>query len=93
MFFIDLRESIIPFMLQVDGVTKVGTYAVIHSLNSVPAHVDDSCLFFAGVRANGYNLVSTTAFKDTAFVIDNVGCPHNSVFVVRPTSEWATLFC
>jgi hypothetical protein len=93
MFFVDLRENVIPFMLQIEGVTEVGTYAVIHSLASEPAQVDDSCLLGTGVRAKGYNLVSTTAFKDTAFVIDNVGCPRNSVFVIRPNSEWATLFC
>ena len=93
MFFVDLQENVIPFMLQVEGVTEVGTYAVIHSLAYVPPQLDDSCLLCTGVRAKGYNLVSTTAFKDTAFVIDNLGCPRNSVFVIRPNSEWATLFC
>lgn len=93
MFFVDLRENVIPFMLQVEGVTEVGTYAVIHSLANEPAPMDDSCLLGTGVRAKSYNLVSTMAFKDTAFVIDNVGCPRNSVFVIRPNSEWASLFC
>ena len=92
-FFVDLRADVIPFMLQVEGVTDVGTYAVIHSLVSEPSPMADSCLLCTGLRAKGYNFVSTTSFKDTAFVIDNVGCPDESVLVVRPKSEWANLFC
>jgi hypothetical protein len=46
MFFVDLRADVIPFMLQVEGVTEVGTYSVIHSLlGSEPAPMVDSCRF------------------------------------------------
>jgi hypothetical protein len=93
MFFVDLREKVIPFMSQVQGVTEAGTYAVIHSLDKETAPMPDSCLLSTGTRAMTYNLVNTTSFKDTAFVIDNVGCPRKSVLVIRPTSEWAQLFC
>jgi hypothetical protein len=93
MFFVDLRENIIPFLSQVQGVTEAGTYAVIHSLDNEPTPMPDSCLLSRGIRAKTYNLVSTTSFKDTAFVIDNVGCPQKSVMVIRPTSEWPKLFC
>lgn len=93
MFFVDLRENVIPFMSQVEGVTEAGTYAVIHSLDKETAPMPDSCLLSTGTRALTYNLVNTTSFKDTAFVIDNVGCPRRSVLVLRPTKEWAQLFC
>jgi hypothetical protein len=93
MFFVDLCENVIPFMLQVEGVTDVGTYAVIHSLENEPSPMPDSCLLATGTHAKTYNLVSTTSFKDTAFVIDNVGCPRKSVVVIHPNSEWAQLFC
>lgn len=93
MFFVDIREPVIPFMSQVEVFVEAGTYAVIHSLESEPTPIDDSCLLTTGLRSKTYNLVSTTAFVDTAFVIDNVGCPHKSVLVVRPNKEWAQLFC
>jgi predicted aconitase len=92
MFFVDLRDNVIPFMSRVEGVTEAGTYAVIHSLESDPAPMPDSCLLSSGIRTKAYNLVSTSSFKDTAFVID-VGCPRKSVVVIRPNSEWAQLFC
>jgi hypothetical protein len=93
MFFVDLRDNVIPFMSQVEGVTEAGTYAVIHSLESDPTPMPDSCLLSTGVRTKAYNLVSTSSFKDTAFVINNVGCPHKSVVVICPSSEWAQLYC
>jgi hypothetical protein len=93
MFFVDLRENVIPFMSQVEGVTEAGTYAVIHSLESEPMPMPDSCLLSTGTRAKTYNLVNTASFKDTAFVTDNVGCPRKSVVVIRPNKEWANLFC
>jgi hypothetical protein len=86
MFFVDLRADVIPFMLKVEGVTDVGTYAVIHSLVSEPAPMADSCLLCSGVCAKGYNFVSTTSFKYTAIVIDNVGCTDESV-LLSPTSQ------
>jgi hypothetical protein len=91
MFFVDLHDNVIPFMSQVKGVTEVGTYAVIHSLESEPTPMPDSCLLSTGVHAEAYNLVSTSSFKDTAFVIDNVGCPLKSVVVTCLNGEWAKL--
>jgi hypothetical protein len=54
-------------MLQVEGVTEVGTFVVTHSLALEAAPTASNCLLVTGVQTKGYNLVSSiTFFQDTA---------------------------
>jgi hypothetical protein len=53
----------------------------------------DSVLLQTGKRHSELNLVSTNSLYEPICVVDNIGCPHNSVIVVQPRRDWAKEFC
>jgi hypothetical protein len=98
-FFVKVSEDIFPNLAYIDGYRGDRTYAVIHSMLKEPTPVGDSLLLLSGTREKDkdnkddvFQLQKVDTFVGPAFVVDNIGCPRNSLFVVRPRSEWPNLF-
>jgi len=90
--FLDLRVAILPNMTDIQGYVNPGTYAVVQTLEEQPKPVSTSVLLSTCTLSSEYYLVPTSSFVKPAFVVDNVGCPIRSLFVVPPMDEWADLF-
>jgi hypothetical protein len=80
-------------MDSVDGYIGPGTYAVVRCLDDEPTPLKDSVLLLTGQRHHELTLVCTEHFHEPICIIDNIGCPKKSVFVLRPRSGWAEEFC
>jgi hypothetical protein len=93
LMFVDFRSHNIPFMANVQGYDGPGTYAVVRCLDGEPTPLKDSVLLLKGTRHQELTLVSTEHFYEPICVVDNIGCPDKSVFVVWPRKDWAAEFC
>jgi hypothetical protein len=90
--FVDLSSSVIPNMVDIEGYSILGIYALVHLLDSQPSPVENSVILSTCTLSDKFYLVPTSSLRKPAFVVDNVGCKNNSLFVVPPIDEWASLF-
>ena len=91
--FIDLSKKLFPNMSDINGYVDPGMYALVQGLfEDKPIHVEDSVLLDTCTLSNDFYLVPTSSFVRPAFVVDNVGCPNKSLFVVPPKSKWVDRF-
>ena len=92
-FFVDVNEELFPFAAHLMGYRGEGTYALIQSMKEEPKPYSTSLLLSRGVREKDvFHFQRVDTIVDPAFVVDNIGCPHQSLFVLTPRSEWANLF-
>jgi hypothetical protein len=100
-FFIDVNEQLFPYAGSISGYRGEGTYTVIHSMKEEPNTFGSSQLLSQGIcetedegecTKNVFHFQWVNSFVNPAFVIDNIGCPNNSLFVLTPRSEWAKEF-
>jgi hypothetical protein len=102
-YFLDLTQAIpfeshnqhnqletIDLRLKINGYVSPGTYAVVTSLYGPPEDVDGSNILLKGKKYNQFMLIPTGSFSEPVMVVDNIGASPDSVFVVRPRSEWAS---
>ena len=79
-------------MTDIEGYDGPGLYAVVQTLVQQPTPCRDSVLLSTCTLSKEYYLVPTSSFYKPAFVVDNVGCPNSSLFVIPPMDEWADSF-
>jgi hypothetical protein len=97
-FFVNITDEIFPDADNIQGYKGDGTYAVIHSMEKETIPHNDSLLLSRGVREKDnnetpvYHLQRVDSFVRPAFVVDNIGCPRQSLLVLTPRSEWSKLF-
>jgi hypothetical protein len=91
--FVDFREETVPMMETVEGYIGHATYAVVRCLSDVPTPLADCVLLMTGKRDHELILVATDSFHEPVCVVDNIGFPEKSVFVLRPRKDWAEEFC
>jgi hypothetical protein len=92
-FFVHVTEEIFPFARFLHGYRGEGTYALIQSMAKETRPHGTSSLLSRGVREKGiYHLQKVDTLLDPAFIVDNIGCPRQSLLVLTPRTEWASLF-
>jgi hypothetical protein len=92
-FFVDVKEEIFPYAGNLPGYRGEGTYALIQSMVEEPKPHSHSQLLSRGVREKDiFHFQRVDSFVDPAFVVDNIGCLHQTLLVLTPRSEWAKLF-
>ena len=80
-------------MSNIEGYINAGMYILVQGLvKEKPLQVPDSVLHTTCKLSNDFYLVPTTSFVSPAFVVDNVECPNESLFMVPPMSMWADEF-
>jgi hypothetical protein len=91
--FIDFTLNVLPNMSDIEGYVDGGMYAIVQGLvEEKPKDVKESVLLTTCTLSTKFYLVPTSSFVRPAFVVDNVGCPNKSLFVVPPMSSWADEF-
>jgi hypothetical protein len=94
LMFVDFCSNDIPFIDSVDGYVGQGMYAVVRCLDGEPTPLkDSSVLLLPGQRHDKLTLVCTEHFHEPICILNIIGCPKKSVFVVPPHSDWAEEFC
>lgn len=93
LMFVDFCKHGIPFMDNVEGYVGPGTYAIVRCLDTEPTPLKDSVLLLTGHRHDNLTLVSTESFQGPICIVDNIGCPKKSVFILHPRTDWAEEFC
>ena len=92
-FFVDVNEEHFPFAVNLTGYRGEGMYALIQSMEEETQPHGTSLLLSRGVREKDtFHFQRVDTLLDPAFVVDNIGCPHQSLLVLTPRSEWAKLF-
>jgi hypothetical protein len=100
-FFVDVNEELFPYAESISGYRGEGTYAIIHSMEEEPDTLGSSQLLRRGIcktvgegerKKNVFHFQRVDSFVSPAFVVDNVGCPRKSLFVLTPRSNWANKF-
>jgi hypothetical protein len=100
-FFVDVNEQLFPYARSISGYRGEGTYAVIHSMKEEPKTFGSCQLLSRGIREtegegqlkkNVFHFQHVDSFVNPAFVVDNIGCRNDSLFVLLPRSEWAKEF-
>jgi hypothetical protein len=97
-FFVKVSDDDFPNAATIAGYRGEGTYAIIQSMLEEPTPFGDSKLLFSGTREKDdednhvFHFQKVDTFVRPVFVVDNIGCPRQSLFVVRPRSEWSGLF-
>lgn len=70
-----------------------GTYALIQSMVEEPKPHGHSQLLSRGVcEKDTFHFQQVDSFVDLAFVVNNIGCPHQTLLVLTPHSEWVKSF-
>jgi hypothetical protein len=97
-FFVRICDDHYPNAPNINGYRGQGSYAVLQSMEDEPTPFGDSLLLSSGKREkdeesnNVFHFQRVDTFVRPAFVVDNIGCPSQSLFVVRPRSDWSGLF-
>jgi hypothetical protein len=98
-FFVDVNENVFPYASHIKGYKGDGTYAVIQSMKEEPNPHSNSQLLSRGVRETDaskrnrvFHFERVDSFVSPAFVVDNIGCPQQTLLVLTPRLEWAKLF-
>jgi hypothetical protein len=97
-FFVDVNEKAFPFARNIKGYRGEGTYAVMQSMIEEPNPHGTSMLLSKGAREmdahlnHVFQFERVDSFVSPAFVVDNIGCPRQTLLVLTPRSEWAKLF-
>jgi hypothetical protein len=99
-FFIDINEQVFPYARSIKGYIGKGMYAILQSMKEEPKQVGESQLLNKGYReVYGSNIANRVfwfgrvdSFVNPAFIVDNIGCPQQSLFVLTPRSQWAKSF-
>jgi hypothetical protein len=90
--FVDLSDSLLPNMTNIDGYGSPGTYALVLMLETQPAPLVKLVLLSTCTLSDKFYLIPTSSFRKAAFVVNNVGCKNRPLFVVPPMEDWAGLF-
>jgi hypothetical protein len=90
--FVDLSDSLLPNMTNIEGYGSPGTYALVQMLEKQPAPLVKSVLLSTCTLSDKFYLVPTSSFRKATFVVDNKGCKERSIFVVPQMEDWAGLF-
>jgi hypothetical protein len=90
--FVDLKDSLLQNMTDIEGYGSPGTFALVQMLEKQPAPVVKSVLLSTCTLSDKLNLVPMSSFCRAAFLVNNVGCKKRSLIVVPPIEEWAGLF-
>jgi hypothetical protein len=92
-FFVDIKEELFPFASKIPSYRGEGTYALVQSMVDEPKPHGYSMLLSTGVREKDqYHFQRVDTFVEPAFVVDNIGCPQQSLLVLSPRREWAGYF-
>jgi hypothetical protein len=96
-FFVDVNYQQCPYAETINEFRGEGTYAAIHSMKDKPNAVRSSQLLTHGIHEtldfkDVFHFQKVDSFANPAFVVNNIGCPNHSLFVIRPMSEWAKEF-
>jgi hypothetical protein len=90
--FLDLSDSLLPNMTDIEGYGSPGTYALVQMVETQPAPLVKLVLLSTCTLSDKFYLVPTPSFRKAVFVVDNVGCKNRSLFVVPPMEDWAGFF-
>jgi hypothetical protein len=90
--FFNVNYQQCPYAETINGFRGEGTYAVIHLMKDKPDAVGSSQLLTHGIHEtldfkNVFHFQKVDSFVNPAFVVDNIGCPNHSLFVITPMSE------